>query len=55
LPGENGGQQRIQVPTGDVAAITARLLSDLPVQDLTIEEVPIEDVIEQAFREGATT
>jgi ABC-2 type transport system ATP-binding protein len=55
LPGENGGQQRIQVPAGDVAVITARLLFDLPVQDLTIEEVPIEDVIEQAFREGATT
>ena len=30
----------------DVAAITARLLSDLPVQDLTIEDPPIEAVIE---------
>jgi ABC-2 type transport system ATP-binding protein len=52
--GDNG-RQRIQVPADDVAAITARLLSELPVQDLTIEDVPIEDVIERAFREGAAT
>jgi len=35
-----------------VAATTARLLSDLPVQDLSIEDVPIESVIERAFQEG---
>jgi ABC-type uncharacterized transport system ATPase subunit len=34
-----------------VAPITARLLSDLPVHDLTIEDPPIEDVIERAFQE----
>jgi hypothetical protein len=27
------------------------LLADLPVQDLTIEDPPIEDVIERAFHE----
>ena len=49
---ENGtGQQLLQVPADDVAAITARLLSDLPVQDLTIEDPPIEGVIERAFQE----
>jgi ABC-2 type transport system ATP-binding protein len=48
--GENG-RERIQVPAGDVAAITARLLSELPIQDLTIEDVPIEAVIERAFQE----
>ena len=31
--------------------ITARILPDLPVQDLTIEDPPIEDVIERAFSE----
>jgi len=52
LPNENGhGKQFIQVRAGEVAAITARLLSDLPVQDLTIEDPPIEDVIERAFQE----
>jgi ABC-2 type transport system ATP-binding protein len=50
LPGENGNQL-VQVPAEEVAAITARLLSDLPVQDLTIEDPPIEGVIERAFAE----
>jgi ABC-2 type transport system ATP-binding protein len=52
VPNEyNNGKQLIQVQSEDVAAITARLLSDLPVQDLTIEDPPIEDVIERAFHE----
>jgi len=45
------GKQLLQVPADEVAAITARLLSDLPVQDLTIEDPPIEAVIEKAFHE----
>jgi ABC-2 type transport system ATP-binding protein len=52
LPNENGdGKRLIQVRADEVAAITARLLSDLPVHDLTIEDPPIEDVIERAFHE----
>jgi ABC-2 type transport system ATP-binding protein len=52
VPSENGdGSRRIQVQADQVAPITARLLSDLPVQDLTIEDPPIEDVIERAFHE----
>jgi ABC-2 type transport system ATP-binding protein len=52
MPQENGdGKRLIQVRADEVAAITARLLSDLPVQDLTIEDPPIEDVIERAFHE----
>jgi ABC-2 type transport system ATP-binding protein len=47
--GNNHGKQLIQVQADEVAAITARLLSDLPVQDLTIADPPIEDVIERAF------
>ena len=39
------------MPAGEVAAITARMLADLPVHDLTIEDPPIEDVIERAFQE----
>ena len=35
----------------EVTAITARMLADLPVHDLTIEDPPIEDVIERAFQE----
>jgi ABC-2 type transport system ATP-binding protein len=48
---EDGCKQFVQVPSGDVAAITARLLADLPIHDLTIEDPPIESVIERAFQE----
>jgi ABC-2 type transport system ATP-binding protein len=52
IANENGdGKQLIQVRADEVAPITARLLSDLPVHDLTIEDPPIEDVIERAFHE----
>lgn len=52
VPNENhNGKHLLQVPADEVAAITARLLSDLPVQDLTIEDPPVEDVIERAFNE----
>lgn len=45
----NEGQARLDVPKTEAAAVTARLLSDLPVQDLTIQDPPIEEVIEQVF------
>jgi ABC-2 type transport system ATP-binding protein len=49
---ENGeGKQFVQVPAGEVAAITARMLAELPIHDLTIEDPPIESVIERAFQE----
>ena len=52
LPNENNdGKYLVEVPAAEVAAITARLLSDLPVHDLTIEDPPIEAVIESAFNE----
>lgn len=46
---EDSEKRYIRVPAGEVAAITARLLADLPVRDITIADPPIEDVIEQAF------
>ncbi len=49
--GENGSKQYVQVPAGEVAAITARMLAELPIHDLTIEDPPIESVIERAFQE----
>jgi ABC-2 type transport system ATP-binding protein len=41
----------VQVKAEETAAITARILADLPVVDLTIQDPPIEDVIERAFHE----
>jgi len=46
-----GGKQFIQVRAEDVNDITSQILRDLPVMDLTIEDPPIEAVIEQAFNE----
>lgn len=39
----------LRVPKGDTAAAAGRLLNDLPILDLTIEDPPIEDVIAQTF------
>lgn len=39
----------LRVPRRDVSSVAARLLANLPIEDLTIEDPPIEDVIEQAF------
>ncbi|MEW5869876.1 MAG: ATP-binding cassette domain-containing protein [Chloroflexota bacterium] len=47
----NHGKQYIQVKAEEVNAITAQILQDLPVHDLTIEDPPIENVIERAFQE----
>jgi len=52
VPNLNGdGKHMVQVQAGQVASITARMLAELPVQDLTVEDPPIEDIIERAFRE----
>jgi ABC-2 type transport system ATP-binding protein len=46
-----GGKRLIQVQADQVAEITARLLAEQPVLDLTVEDPPIEDIIERAFNE----
>jgi len=52
IPNQNGdGKRLIQVRADQVAPIAARLLAELAVQNLTIEDPPIEDVIERAFHE----
>ena len=45
----DGGRATLRVPKAQTAATTARLLSELPIKDLTIEDPPIEDVIERVF------
>ena len=44
-----GSRITLRVPKAETAAITSRLLADLPVVDLTVEDPPIEEVIEQVF------
>ncbi len=43
------GQATLRVPKMEAAAVTSRLLAELAVQDLTIQDPPIEEVIEQVF------
>jgi len=43
------GKVTLRVPKAEIARVTARLLTDLPVDDLTIEDPPITDVIERVF------
>ncbi len=46
------GKAVLAVPRSDVATIASRLLADLDVLDLSIEDPPIEDVIERTFASG---
>jgi ABC-2 type transport system ATP-binding protein len=46
---EADGRITLRVPKAETSRATARLLADLPVEDLTIEDPPIEDVIERVF------
>jgi ABC-2 type transport system ATP-binding protein len=40
----------LSVPRSATAVAAAELLQNFPVEDLTIEEIPIEDVIRKVFR-----
>lgn len=43
------GQIMLRVPKADTARVTAMLLSEIEVNDLTVEDPPIDEVIEQVF------
>ena len=45
----DGDRVSLQVPRSETSQATARLLADHDVHDLTVEDPPIEDVIEQVF------
>ncbi len=46
------GQFTLRVPKAETAQTTERLLADLPVIDLLVEDPPIEEVIERVFAQG---
>ncbi len=46
---QDGGRVKLRVRKQDTAAVTGRLLADLPIVDLTVEDPPIEEVIEKVF------
>jgi ABC-2 type transport system ATP-binding protein len=43
------GRFTLRVPKAETAQVTERLLADLPVIDLLVEDPPIEEVIERVF------
>jgi len=45
----DGARATLRVPKEDTPRVTGRLLADLPVVDLTVEDPPIEEVIERVF------
>jgi ABC-2 type transport system ATP-binding protein len=45
----DGNRYSLRVPKSETPQITAKLLGDQPVIDLTVEDPPIEEVIEQVF------
>ena len=47
--GREGDRVLLRVTKADTPSITARMLADLPVTDLTVEEPPIDDVIRLVF------
>jgi ABC-2 type transport system ATP-binding protein len=49
----DGETIRLQVPKNETSQATAKLLAEHEVTDLTVEDPPIEDVIEQVFASGA--
>jgi ABC-2 type transport system ATP-binding protein len=48
----DGERISLQVPKAETSQATARLLAEHDVSDLTVEDPPIEDVIEQVFASG---
>ncbi len=49
---QDGTRFLLRVPKTETAQVTARILADLPVDDLNVEDPPIEDVIEHVFTQG---
>ena len=49
----DGNRYSLRVPKSETPQITARLLNDQPVIDLTVEDPPIEEVIEQVFADSS--
>lgn len=50
---EDSGRVSLRVPRAEVPAVAASLLADIQLFDLTVEEPPIEDVIERVFAEDS--
>ena len=48
------GKVTLRVPKARTSEVTARLLSEYQVEDLTVEDTPVDDVIDQVFSQKET-
>ncbi|MCI0554047.1 MAG: ATP-binding cassette domain-containing protein [Anaerolineae bacterium] len=46
---KDDGRVTLRVPKAQTSQVTAKLLSDLQVDDLTVEDAPVDDIIDQVF------
>lgn len=46
------GYVSLRVPRKETAKVTERLLAELPIIDLTVEDPPVEEVVERIFAQG---
>ena len=51
----DGSRQEWEIPRAEISGRVAAILKDLPVKDLTVEELPLEDVVRRIFRQGNVT
>lgn len=49
---QEGAMVKLRVPKSETATVTGQLLANLPIADLTVEDPPIDEVIEQVFAQG---
>ena len=47
--GHDAGKTTLRIPKADTPRVTAQILASAEIHDLTVEDPPIEDVIEQVF------
>ncbi len=50
---QENGSLTLRVPRAETPSLTAHLLNTLPVADLSVEDPPIEAVIDQIYQGGA--
>jgi ABC-2 type transport system ATP-binding protein len=49
---KEGVKVALRLPRAETSRVVAHLLADLPITDLTVEDPPIEEVIDQIFQEA---
>jgi ABC-2 type transport system ATP-binding protein len=49
----DGSRVQWEIPREEISRRVSTILSDMPVTDLTVDEMPLEDVVRRIFKEGS--